>query len=372
MDRKFVGDRLKIARKYRNFTLKELSEKVVSTLQLISFLEKGQRNPKPDLVEAFGQTLGFKTEFFYEPLKHKIKEHECNFRHLSSTPEKLKKRVLAYCTLFSIIIDFIKTKLEFPEYNIPKIDVRNKEDIRKAAIDCRKLWELRNNAPISNMVRVLENAGVITHIYHMHEEGDKIDAFSRFGEITFVMLNDKKDSSSRSVWNAAHELGHLVMHIDSDKNLKQREEEANGFAAEFLLPKDGFIREFGLKRKIEWSHIFNMKQKWRTSASSIVRRAYELGVIDAIQYRRAYKFISAQGWRRGNEPYEFEHEKPELLNNSLDMLEVEFNITKNNLVNSLHFSPTTFEELTGVGVNNDHEKLDVTNLNEFAKNKEKP
>ena len=38
-----------------------------------------------------------------------------------------------------------------------------------------------------------------------------------------------------------------------------------------------------------------MKKRWRVSAAAIVRRAFDLKMIDAADYQRAYKFMSAQG-----------------------------------------------------------------------------
>jgi len=363
MNKRFIGEKLLITRSFRGMTQKEMAEEVVAPVPLISYLEKGQRMPSEDLVEAIGQVLGFEPAFFYEPLHDEFIIQNCNFRHISSTSEKLKKRIVAQCSLLSIIITHLKSMIDFPEYSVPNITVKNNEDIEEAARECRKLWELDLNAPIDNMIRVLENAGVITHRHKT--DTAKIDAFSRYGENTMVILNDYKQSASRSVWDCAHELGHLVMHQDTDLNLKEREKQADKFASEFLLSKIGFTREYGFRNKLNWDHLFNLKERWGTSVASIIRRAYDLKLIDAIQYRRGYKYIRAKGWHKG-EPREPEQEKPELLNIAFEELEKEYGKKPIDVAKTMQFHLRTFEEVTGINIpeanlDNSH----VTSINDY-------
>jgi Zn-dependent peptidase ImmA (M78 family) len=223
------------------------------------------------------------------------------------------------------------------------------EDIQKAAQYCRQTWGLGSNAPISNIIRVLENAGILTHSYDM--KTNKIDAFSRYGNINIIILNEAKESPSRSIWDATHELGHLVLHTDSHISDKERELQANIFASEFLLPRIGFTREFGNMRKLNWKHLFSLKKRWKVSVAAIIRRAYELRLIDAIQYRRGYKYIHAKGWHLG-EPIETETERqnPELLNSAFEDLETATGQDLYNVANSLGFVAKTFEEVTGIEI----------------------
>ena len=45
-------------------------------------------------------------------------------------------------------------------------------------------------------------------------------------------------------FDAAHELGHLVLHSDDKnvlENMKDKEHEADRFASSFLMPKEAFV-----------------------------------------------------------------------------------------------------------------------------------
>ena len=80
----------------------------------------------------------------------------------------------------------------------------------------------------------------------------KVDAFStqRYG-VPYIFLGDDKDSSVRLRFDLAHELGHLLLHkdvdkdeLEDDKDLYDKiEYQANYFASAFLLPLETFNKE---------------------------------------------------------------------------------------------------------------------------------
>ena len=61
------------------------------------------------------------------------------------------------------------------------------------------------------------------------------------GDVPFIFLNTTK-TAERSRMDAAHELGHLVLHAHTGGgSTKPHEDEAQAFAAAFLMPKAPFI-----------------------------------------------------------------------------------------------------------------------------------
>src|SRR5207247_2949078 len=96
-------------------------------------------------------------------------------------------------------------------------------------------------------------------------------------------------------------------------------------------------------------HGFDLKQRWRVSASAIVRRAYQLRLLSAIGYRQANRNMSAKGWIK-QEPYEPEFVGPELLPTAFKAIEDGLGITAASVCEALHLTPKTFSELTGIKV----------------------
>ena len=70
----------------------------------------------------------------------------------------------------------------------------------------------------------------------MQQHSDKIDAFSRLGAVSVIVLNTARKSTSRWIFDIAHELGHFVLHSLGIPT-KEKEDQADYFAGAFLLPR---------------------------------------------------------------------------------------------------------------------------------------
>jgi Zn-dependent peptidase ImmA (M78 family) len=343
----FWGKRLELAREFRGLTQTELGDSVAASCALISLCETGKkRDPAPDLIEACGSVLGFAPAFFYGPLEDVFQEDECSFRHRRTTPERMKSQIRAHATLIGLVIERLRSVFKFPQLNLPRIAASSSEEIEMAAEQCRQHWKLGLDAPLLQTSRVLEHAGVII-VRHL-VKSTKVDAFSRHGRTTVVFLNQEIQSTSRWNFDIAHELGHLVMHPGIPTGSIETEKEANTFASAFLMPRAAFGREFRMT-PFSWDHVFSLKRRWRTSAAAIVKRAYDLGLLGAVEYRKAFKYMSMKGWTKG-EPHEPPFQQPELLENALSSLGRKVNLTMDGLCRELRFTSDTFRDVTGISI----------------------
>lgn len=118
-----------------------------------------------------------------------------------------------------------------------------------------------------------------------------------------VVLGTEKPSFVRRQFSAAHELGHIVLHekfndLDdaSREDFRKREDEANEFAAAFLLPKAAFLNDLKMCPN-KLTRYVELKRKWRVSISAMVVRAYNLEAINQNQYQYLMRQISKNGWR---------------------------------------------------------------------------
>lgn len=343
----FCGERLQIAREFRGITQDELAKRVSASDTLISFCETGKKlDPAPDLIEACGEVLGFKRSYFNTSLCDAFHESECSFRHKRSASARLKDQIRAHGTLLGLVVDQLRGVLRFPKLNVPHFPVINEEDIEQAAEKCRRFWNVDTDAPINQIGRLLEHAGVIiiSHIV----DSTKVDAFSRNGATSVIFLNQAIKSTSRWHYDIAHECGHLVMHKNLRTGSVETEAQADRFASALLLPRRAFTREFRSSR-FSWDHVFQLKRRWRVSAAAIVRRSYDLGLIDSVSYRQAYKYMSFKRWTKG-EPYEPEFQQPELLASALSALGSKVAFDLHGLCEQVGFYPETFRDVTGVSV----------------------
>jgi len=346
--RYFCGERLQLAREFRGWTQKQLGDEVAASHALISQYENGKKkDPGSDLAEAFGSVLGFETEFFYRPVEDPFLEEECNFRHLRSASERIKNRVRAHATLIGMVVSRLRKQFRFPDLDIPKIPASTVEEIELAAEGSRQHWKISPDGPILQIGRLLERAGVVI-VQHLVDTRT-IDAFSREGRSTLIFLNKSLPFPSRWIFDIGHECGHLVMHHGLHTGTVETELAANKFAGALLLPRRVFAREFQIAT-FSWKHIFDLKRRWRVSAAAIVRRAYDLSLIGAVTYRRAFQYMSAQGWKTNGEPHEPEFQEPESLLTAMNRLGPDVDLTMDQLRRELCFTPETFREVTGFSV----------------------
>ena len=345
-EREFVGARLELARAFQPITLKKLAEKVSVSFGLLSHYENGHRKqPADDLVAALALALDVTPDFFFEPLADVWQEQECSFRRRVATPERLKRRARAHGTLIGLVVRELVSKVKFPTYNVPSIPARSFSEIEAAAEACRDHWRL-GLGPIPHVGRVAERNGVVLvqHVQHT----DKIDAFARRGTFSVLVLNTARTSTSRWIFDVAHELGHFVLHEGIETGSRETENQANRFASAFLLPMKTFGREFRA-RPFGWTHIFDLKRRWFTSAGAIVRRAFDLSLLDPITYRRCYQYMSVNGWLK-SEPHEPDFSGPEWFMSAFDLAAKRFQLTPTALCKQLHFTAPLFAAITGVEV----------------------
>ncbi|MBW4084094.1 ImmA/IrrE family metallo-endopeptidase [Paenibacillus sp. S150] len=325
--REFNGERLKAARIYRGKTIAELADDIGVTKQSVSLYENGKTKPSLETLFKLISALGFPREYFYEEDKKEIKTGATFFRALLTTNKKDRLSQEQKTKVLSQIYHVLNQYVDFPNLNIPLLPLQA-SDIEKVAQEVRNYWSL-GMEPINNMVHLLEKNGFIVSAFQT--DGNTIDAFSQRQETNnddfiFVVLGSNKNSAARRQFDAAHELGHIILHdwfLDLElltrEEFRQLENEANQFAAAFLLPKDAFIRDLIYPNKLEF--YVELKKKWKVSISAMIVRAYQLKVINYNQYQYLMRQISKNGWRT-KEPLDniLQVAKPTVLRRAIELL----------------------------------------------------
>jgi hypothetical protein len=146
---------------------------------------------------------------------------------------------------------------------------------------------------VPNLVRLLEAHGVLV-VRLDHDDLRRVDAFSHHhGHRAVVLLNPAKNDKARSRFDAAHELGHLVVHHDIEAGSRLVENQANAFAAEFLAPAAEI--ETDLPATIDWPALQKLKRRWGISLKALVMRARTLDRFTDATYQRAMRQLAGFG-----------------------------------------------------------------------------
>lgn len=159
-----------------------------------------------------------------------------------------------------------------------------------------------------------------------------------------MLLSPLKDDRARSRFDAAHELGHLVMHQDVEPGSKIIETHAHQFAAEFLAPTPEL--EPDLPRKVDWDALLQAKTKWGISLAALAYRCHAIGLWGEHSYRRANQHLRSQGYP---EPGPLgPPESPYLLGAAVDLLN-QAGTTTDDLARASRFTVEQIDDIVAAG-----------------------
>lgn len=291
----FDRGRLRIARELVGLSQTQLATAVGLTPAAISQFESGAARPSPATLADLSSALQMPAEFFEQEL---VDTHEGFFRSLRRTAVVDRRRARAIAHVAHDIAQSAATLAAFPSTSIPQLSVGGLDastvEIEEIAAEVRRIWDLPAG-PIADMVGVLETHGVT--VIRLPLDSSDVDAFSLpFPDHPVVVLGSDKNDRARSRFDAAHELGHLVIHRDQIWGVPEIEKQAHAFAAAFLMPAPE-IRD-QLPTTVDWPQLFSLKQHWQVSLAALLMRARTLGRMSERTYLTAIKAASARGWRR--------------------------------------------------------------------------
>jgi Zn-dependent peptidase ImmA (M78 family)/DNA-binding XRE family transcriptional regulator len=295
----FDGSRLSLARRMRRMPRTTLAAKTHVSAAAVTQFEKDQARPTNAAAAELSLALGVPVDFFRRgrPVEL-IPSSEVHFRSLRSTPAISRDQALAFAEISLAVVDLIEQYIDLPPSDVPLQPVdadeaKSREEIAAIAGDVREELGLATG-PIPNVVRLIESRGVVVLRFPPTLDS-KVDAFSTSaGHRSLVMLSEQKADRARSRFDAAHELGHLVMHPGTEPGSKIVENQAHQFAAEFLAPADELIKE--LPRRLDWAVLHGLKAKWGISLKALAFRAHSLDLWGDATYRRAMQILAEQGY----------------------------------------------------------------------------
>lgn len=286
----FQPSRLMLARQRRGRTKQDVAAAVDLAVPEYNRLEDANSvdSPPPAVVARLSAELRFPVGFFHDAEVESVDPSRASFRALAAMTTRQRSAALAVASIGFSVNEVIESDFNLPAVTVPDL---TREDPAVAAAAVRAEWGLGVQS-ISNMVHLLEAHGV--RVFSLAEDCREVDAFALWnGRTPFVFLNTLK-SAEHGRWDAAHELGHLVLHRAGGNQGKEAELQANRFASAFLMPETNLRGIYGM---CGLDDILRYKKRWGVSAVALVRRLYDAGLMPAFHYKKMFIEMSRRGWR---------------------------------------------------------------------------
>jgi Zn-dependent peptidase ImmA (M78 family)/DNA-binding XRE family transcriptional regulator len=301
---------LRLRRQLRKLSQAQLARLVGMNQGHLSKIESGILDPPEGLIKRLSEKLDCPPSFFLHSDRVyglPVSVHPM-FRKRSTASKRELDRIHAE---LNVRLIHIRRLLEAVEINakarLPQLDIDEYDgDIETIADLVRRTW-LLPPGPIEDLTNTVEEAGCI--VIHCDFPSGKVDGVTMSvpGLPPCIFLN-RNQPADRMRFSLAHEIGHLVLH---ELPTPEMEDQANAFAAAFLMPAADIRSQFG---HVTIKRLAFLKKVWRVAMAALLMRAKRLGVVNESQNQYLWRQMSRAGYRtREPASTEFPEETPGVL-----------------------------------------------------------
>ena len=295
-----------LARESRGYSQAMLAAEAGISQGYISKGENGLIDVSGDRLAAIARALQYPIEFFAQD-EQTAGVQALFHRRLRSVKVGDLKQIQAQINVTRVQVKRLMrgVTVEAP-YHFPRFDVDEVGGPERAAQLVRRSWVLPMG-PVANVVGSIEAAGGV--VVPIAIATDKISAAAQWPadeDCPYFFVN-AAHSGERQRFSLSHEIAHMVLHAYPEQ---EQEDQADRFASEFLMPEAEIRPQ--LKGRLNVARLVELKRYWKVSMAALIKRANQLGILDAARTTSMFKMLSARGWRK-TEPVPIPVERPEVL-----------------------------------------------------------
>lgn len=283
-----VGGLIRKQREAMRMTVAQLADRVGVSRNTITNYEAEKTDPSSSDLMRLATALGCR---IHDLLVEGCDSLPPRFAFRAHAPLRRDPNIIAaarrYLRLYDEIEEITSSRLQSKLWKMDRLSegpIKDR-DIEDTADGLRQASGLHDTGP-ENITSVLEGLGVRTVFFGY--EGKGLEGLSTIqDEMPFVMLRDRKRVVERTIFSAAHELGHLVLHPnlftsngnEKEVDAKRYEDEADKFAGIFLVPRNELVRiwrEEQLGRLSLFNALIILKRVFHVSFHCLHHRVAEL------------------------------------------------------------------------------------------------
>jgi Predicted Zn peptidase len=298
MEQKIIGANLRRIREAKGYSQAQVAD--LSGISRIAYrnIENGTSTPKVSTLQNIASGLGVKLQDLVVPIRTLSK---VRFR----ASKKMNSRDSILADVARWLEDFNYLERLLDDYEVYRFkDLASELSLfqgnnrpKYAAEKARELLELNDEEPIRDIAGLLEWSGI--KVYPLSLASDSFFGLSvseEDGGPAIIVNVWDRISVERWIFSAAHELGHLLLHLEAYKveessEDKDQETEANIFASYFLMPEKAFQSEWNAAKGLSSvDRVLKVKRIFQVSYKTVLYRLKDT-VGDSIwgKFQAAYK-----------------------------------------------------------------------------------
>jgi Zn-dependent peptidase ImmA (M78 family)/DNA-binding XRE family transcriptional regulator len=310
-----LSHNLRRVRDAKKLSQADVAEKAQLSRVAYGNIESGAAQPRVETLMRIADVFGVKLQDLLIPTRPL---RFVRFRALKrmTSREQVLVDVFRWLENYNDLEDMLKERVAFRFERVVRDLAKMKpgaDRARLAAERARQALNLEPGDSIRDICGLLEERGGV-NVYPMALASDAFFGLSVAkddgGPAVVVNVWDRI-SVERWIFTAAHELGHLLLHLGAYDVTKteengEEEEEANQFASHFLMPQNVFAGEWIEARGLALvDRVLKVKRIFRVSYRTVLYRLSEqqaYGKQIWQQFQFAYKAKFGQSLLKSDEP----------------------------------------------------------------------
>ncbi len=278
-----ISSNLLRIRKDRGLSQERLAE--ISGLSRGAYrnLEKGRADPRTDTLKSLASALEVPLKELFSPVRVLERVRFRSLKRLKSRDQVLSQ-VTRWLGDFSDLEGLTGEKSAHGlEPLWAAIDRRKDRDILAIAAMTRENFGLSEREPVHDICGLLESMGVkVSSLCVANDAFMGLSVSEEDGGPAVIVNTWERLPVETWIFSAAHELGHLLLHlgaydVSEEQENKEQEVEADKFASYFLMPKEVFQKEWEESAGLPLvDRVLKVKRVFRVSWRTVLFRVTQM------------------------------------------------------------------------------------------------
>jgi Zn-dependent peptidase ImmA (M78 family)/DNA-binding XRE family transcriptional regulator len=312
MEQKIIGLNLRRIREARGLSQFQVAALAGISRPAYRNIENGNSTPKVSTLQSIATALGVKLQDLFRQTRTLEKVRFRALKRMNS-----RDYILSEVTRWVDDYNYLENLLDnHVEYRFK--DLANRSSAIPAGVDrakqvaklARKELNLGEKEPIRDIAGLLESNGIKLHTISLASDGFfGLSVSDGDGGPAIIINVWERISVERWIFSAAHELGHLLLHlgaydVNESTEDKDQEVEANVFASYFLMPEKAFESEWEDTYGLSFvDRVLKVKRIFQVSYKTVLYRLSEkIGNPVWRKFQSAYKLRTGKTLGTSEEP----------------------------------------------------------------------